>query len=79
MAKQAILYVIMPDPDNPEWGNLDLHPASTMFGRGRLLWHEVFKIMDNNEELSYARAKRDMEAWAAANGYEIVETRRAKR
>lgn len=74
MPKQAIIYVTLNDPDFPDWGNMDLHKYPALFGKGKLLWHEVFQANDQDD---YVRAKRDVEAWATRNGYEIVGTERA--
>ena len=75
--KQAILWVQLADPDYPAVGNLDLHEVGFL-RRGKLVYHEPFWTGEVEGRLSYAAARARVEAWAEANGYEIVDVVRKR-
>jgi hypothetical protein len=75
--KQAILWVQLSDPDYSVVGNLDLHEVGFL-RKGKMVYHEPFWNGEIEGRLSYTAARARVEAWAEANGYEIVDVVRKK-
>ncbi len=72
MSNSAILIIQWADPDYPAVGNMNLHKVSFLGRKGRLVYHTIFWPDD---PASYIEARMEVDAWAQANEYEIVDVK----